>query len=395
MRFIAPAILISACTVAACSSDDPTGSGATPAAPACTTSDECTSPEAPLCDAATKACVALPPAHQLGVGDGSSSSVKLKLFGDVGPDARPNDLAFNPKVPGELWVIGYANDTAHVASGIGTDRVSWAAYLDPAARHFMHKTSALAMGDGTDFATCGNNDNSQNGPANMFMGPALFTTDLNVFAKATPGGLGSHIDMLHNSPFCRGIAHEAGRIYWAFNAHDSSIDRYDFGLDHGPGNDDHSDGTIRRYAYGLVKGAEDDTVSHVAFDAATKKLYIADTGNKRIVALDTTRGTLGNPLERRNEPLKEDGYMDGTAVEVVVAPGTLEAPAGLELHEGLLFVSDAKTSKIHAFDTKGALVRSLDTGLAPGSLAGMTFGPDGHLWLVDRKSGKVYRVDRA
>ena len=99
---------------------------------------------------------------------------------------------------------------------MSTDVPSFKRLVDPAARHFMHKPPAIAMGSATQWATCGDNDNSKNGPANLFMGPATFTTDLDVLAKKTTGGLGSHFDMLHQTPNCRGIAHMKDDWYWVF-----------------------------------------------------------------------------------------------------------------------------------------------------------------------------------
>ena len=46
---------------------------------------------------------------------------------------------------------------------------------------------------------------------------APFYTDPAIFAKRTPGGLGSHVDMLHNTSFCRGIAHVEANVFWVFN----------------------------------------------------------------------------------------------------------------------------------------------------------------------------------
>ena len=74
---------------------------------------------------------------------------------------------------------------------------------------------------------------------------------------------------------------------------------------------------------GKVKGVSgtDGTPSHVFFDADDNFLYVADTGNARIVKLDTTKGTKGGELERQNEPLAGQAVMLDTDVEEVVAAG--------------------------------------------------------------------------
>ncbi len=201
------------------------------------------------------------------------------------------------------------------------------------------------------------------------------------------------MDMLHNTPLCRGIAWVSDNVYWVFNAYDHALDKYNFNKDHGPGGDDHSDGEIYRYAMGEVLGVEDGTPSHVFFDPADNFLYVADTGNARIVRLDTTKGTKGAPLARQFERLKDQGVMDGTTVEVVVPAGVLQKPSGLEIYGGLLWVTDTATSTFHVFDKSGKEVRQLKVDLPAESLAGMAFGPGGKLYFADKVGSRIMRVD--
>lgn len=386
--------------LAACSSTTETKStpGGAPAAKPCTTNAECAAdPATPICDVPKQTCAPRPPGSEIGSGDGSAASVTFtEIHKTQGDKVEPVDLDFDPQRPGDLWVVGYGDNSVHVGRGLDGDSPKWTRFVDPAARHFMHKPPAIAMGDNGFWGTCGDNDNVQNNPdriPNYFMGPALFTTDLTIFAKRTPGGLGSHYDMLHSSPFCRGIAHVEDNWYWVFNAHDKALDKYNFAEDHGPGNDDHSDGEIYRYAVGQVAGADDGTPSHIFYDPADKFLYVADTGNKRIVRLDTTTGTEGDVLPRPNEPAVARRFMDGTNVEEVVPAGVLEKPSGLEVKGELIYVTDAATSTFHVFDKTGAELRKLETDLPPGSLAGFTFGFDGKIWFTDKVGGRVFRID--
>src|SRR5205085_2034337 len=125
---------------------------------------------------------------------------------------------------------------------------------DPAASHFMGSPVAISMTDDNFWGVCGNTDNGQNageggtgtdGTGNLFMGPAMYSTDRTIFATQNPQTkLGSHFDMLHNTPFCRGIAWEKEHVFWAFNAFDKTIDKYNFNKPHEKGGDDHSDGEI-------------------------------------------------------------------------------------------------------------------------------------------------------
>ena len=65
----------------------------------------------------------------------------------------------------------------------------------------------------------------------------------------------------------------------------------------------------------------------------------------------------------------------------------------LEIHKGLIYVTDAATSTFHVFDKTGKLLRSLDTGLPAGSLAGFAFGPADKIYFTDKVAGRVLRID--
>ncbi|MEO7331370.1 MAG: hypothetical protein ABI193_22530 [Minicystis sp.] len=359
-----------------------------PPDPGCKTSTDCTSkPDTPLCDAPSGDCVVLPPGSEIGVKDGDPASVALVTIYEPDKKREPTDLAFHPDRPNELWVVNRKDDYTIIITNPGTPDASVKRLHDPDAMHFMHRPPALAFGMGDTFGTCG--DNNDNG--GYFMGPALFSADLKIFAKGTPSGLGSHLDMLHSTSFCRGIAHVDANIYWVFNSNKKSLDKYDFHQDHGPGNDDHSDGEVWRYALGKVAGVN-NVPSHVFYDAEDKLLYIADTGHKRILTLDTASGTLGKSFSGL-ETVKTRKYVNDASMSEIVPAGTLEAPSGIEVQDGLVFVSDNATSKLYAFEKGGKLVRTLDTGLPPGSLAGFTFGPDGKIYFVDLVSSQVHRID--
>ncbi|NUO52548.1 MAG: hypothetical protein HOV80_27185 [Polyangiaceae bacterium] len=353
----------------------------------CESSDDCADlPDTPYCD---QVCSKLPQGWQLGIEGGEAPTI-TQIFAPE--DAlKSTDLEFNPSVPGELWIVNALNDSVYIVHNAGEADTTSEYKRDPAASHFMDRPPALAFGEvvdpwGQTFGICGDSDNG----GNFFMGPALFSADPSIFAVATDGGLGSHLDMLHSTSFCRGIAHLENNQYFAFNSQKGSLDKYDFVIDHGPGNDDHSDGEIWRYAAGQVAGV-DGIPSHLAYDAESKLLYVADTGNQRIAVLDTASGSMGStfggdePVDRTN--------VDGSTLTELVPAGTLQAPSGIEVSDGVIFVSDNATSVIHAFDTTGAPIRTLETGLAAGSLAGINFGPDGKLYFVDMQTSAVYRID--
>lgn len=328
-------------------------------------------------------------ATPIGKGDGSVSSVTFTNIVKYQASRRPTDLAFNPLVPGQLWVVNYGDDTVAILEGVGgSGKVTGELRLDPAATHFMHHPPALAFGEKNTWAACGDGDNG----GNYFMGPSLFSSDLDIFAEATPTGLGSHLDMLHSTSFCRGITHVGGNEYFAFNAMKGSIDLYDFHKDHGPGNDDHSDGTIYRYLDGEVAGVN-GAMSHLYYDKASRMLYIADSGNQRVLVMDPSTGTKGQAFAG-NEYIVDRRYVNNAKFAEVVPPGTLSIPSGIKLYKGVLYVTDTATSRFYAFDPKtGKVIRTLDTGLPKGALAGFTFGTDGKVYFTDSKNGAVVRID--
>ncbi len=356
----------------------------------CQTSADCADvAEKPYC---SEVCSPLPAGWQIGVGDGTSASVGFTVVLDPGSPRTSTDLAFNPSIPDQLWVVNAKDDSVFIVDRPGAPDAAFQRLRDPAASHFMDRPPAIAFGAvvepwGQTFGVCGDSDNG----GNKFMGPALFSSDLSIFTLETGTGLGSHLDMLHSTSFCRGIAHVEGNVYFAFNSDKGSLDKYDFVVDHGPGQDDHSDGRIWRYVEGQVSGV-DGVPSHLAYDADTKLLYVADTGNQRVAVLDTQSGSEGATFSG-DEPAARR-HVDGAVLSDFVPAGTLQRPSGIELADGVVFVSDEATSVLYAFDEEGALIRTLETGLPPGSLAGITLGiTDQKLYFVDKPKSVVYRID--
>lgn len=319
-------------------------------------------------------------------------------------------IDFNPERPGELWVAlrqfpsgrpcteadrrGCAALQGQVAilEDAAAARPAFEVKMDENAWHFMRRPTALAFGEGDTFATCGEarTDNFEDDTFD-YAGPVLWSSDPDVFAIQPPGKNGSHLDMLHDSPFCMGIAHEKGNVYWVFNGRDGALDRYDFKSPHEVGGEDHSDGELLRYALGQVKRTP-EIPSHLVFDPETGFLYVADTGNGRVARLDTASGRLGRTIAS-NDPITVRSRMDDAEMEDFVPPGELDAPTGITLHRGVLFVTDNSTSEIHAYDQEGTELRVVGTGLPPGSLSGIAVSDDGRVFVSDLATGRVLRLE--
>ena len=340
------------------------------------------------------------PAPELGPQDGN---VTLTVIASAANGLRtPRDLAFNPRRPDELWVVNRADDSVVIVTDASTDGRTHARRKDAFALHFMDETASIAFGGdettiglpGT-FGTCGESRNTYDhtAHANDFMGPALWSSDLSVFAMKDPEGLGSHLDMLHHSPLCVGIAHETANIYWAVGGRDQAIYRYDFALDHQVGRDDHSDGSVWEYAKGQISYVP-DVPSHLQYDPTDGAVYVADTGNARVIKLDTSTAVQQTRLSMTERIKYAWSWSDATVTDIVPGDsGELVHPSGLELHDGRLLVSDNATGRISAFAMNGALLHKLETGLAAGALAGMAVGPDRKLYFVDVIGNRVLRID--
>lgn len=314
----------------------------------------------------------------------------------------PRDLAFNPRVEGQLWIVNGDDNSVAIIHDAHTEQPSIEYRRDGHAAHFMHRPSAIAFGSANStigvsgtFATAQESrDDAIPFLARNFMGPTLFSSDLAVFAHHPgPGRSGSHLDMLHESPLAMGIAWERDHVYWVFGGYLGNIVRYDFVEDHGVGQHDHSNGIIRHYGQDVVKRVP-GVPSHLALHRPTATLFIADTGNRRILALDITSGQLGDMGPGWEEGV-DTRQVDGALYTEFVPAGTLELPSGLELYGDLLYVSDHASGLIHVFDLAGNPVTIFDTGLGQGALMGMTFGPEQMLYFVDAAANRILRLDTA
>ncbi len=309
--------------------------------------------------------------------------------------AVPRDLEFHPDRPGELWIVNRAIDGTVILFNAGTPQQSSRKIVDAYGDHFMEEVSSMAFGARNTFATCQESQNTYNhhAPANNFMGPALWPADLSIYGKVNQshqGLLGSHIDMLHESPLCMGIAHHKDNAFWVFDGLNGGVVYYDFAVPHGPGEDDHADGIVRRYRDVRVTRAA-DVPSHLVLDHATGWLYIVDTGAARVLRLDTKTGSKTRALPSLMEPLREYSEYGNATVETFVGAG-LQQPSGVALAAGKLLVSDHATGEIVSFDLEsGAELGRLATGAA--GIMGLTVDPQGRVWFVDAEADQVVRID--
>jgi hypothetical protein len=347
---------------------------------------------------------------------GGSHDIDSVTVTEIGTDDDglniPRDLEFNPDVEGELWVVNQADDSVSIFDNAGTADQDSEHVIDPYAMHFMEEVSSISFGaatfsgsDSLTFGTCQDSGNTYNDnyAPNYFMGPTLWSADRSIFGVSNPAAiefltdlfgfyadLGSHIDMLHESPYCMGIAWETENVYWVFDGHDGNIVRYDFVEDHDVGYDDHSDGVISRFIEAEVERVE-DVSSHMAYDEGTGLLYIADTGNNRITVLDTTSGEEGDRLASSEPGVAHNEWVDADYWTLINGEDHgMGQPSGLTLVEDHLLITDHANGNIVAFDLEGNLVDWLGTGMS--GIQGIEARSLEDIWVVDSATDRVLRI---
>ena len=300
---------------------------------------------------------------------------------------RPTDLDFFPVLgKDELWVINQRTEseggsTLTISDASLSSPSDYSMRVDGNAWHFMSLPTAIAFSpENYNFGTsAGVQDANHNGGS--FTGPTLWSSDPAIYAQPS-GGNGSHLDMLHGSPFGMGIAHEKDNAFWLYDNFNKDIVRYDFHDDHGPGNDDHSDGTVQRFK-GIGISADTDIPNHLILHKETGWLYFVDNGNDRVIRLDINSGTVSFNIALINEQLASHIQTQGFVTEVVIDSG-LDRPCGIEIFENRLLVGDYGNGDIRVYDLDNdtEFLGVIPTGNS--GLTGIKVGPDGNIWYTNR-----------
>ncbi|MBC8124329.1 MAG: redoxin family protein, partial [Candidatus Kapabacteria bacterium] len=316
---------------------------------------------------------------------------------------EPLDLDFNRSTlhPNDLWVVTAENRGHGIAivHNAGTQQQVVRIKKDSRASHFMWRTMSIAMGSNGAFSTMQNGEPGGADINYMFMGPTLWSSDTAVFASRYQDDntkLASHLDMLHQSPWGLGNAHDTANVFWVLDARYKDICRYDFRDPHEVGGTDHRDGIIRRYVDVEITPTERGRPSHIALDRTTGLLYYINPGAATVHTLNTKSGTIGGPLvapSESEENYAEYSYVESAEINKVVSTG-LQEPVGMDVVGDRLLVGDRKDGRIHVYAIEGATVRELGT-IATGATAlhGIVVGPDGRIWFVDRATATICRLD--
>lgn len=307
---------------------------------------------------------------------------------------KPNDLDFFPILgKDELWIVNERNESSGgstlTINNASSENPTYLHREDGNAWHFMSIPTGIAFGNNLNFATPpGVKDaNHSNG---TFTGPTLWSSDPDIYAKPS-GGNGSHLDMLHGSPYSMGIAHEIDNAYWVFDSWNQTIVRYDFQEDHGPGNDDHDDGIVRRYLE-ITVNRDGDVPSHMVLDKPTGWLYVVDTGNDRVLRLDINSGNVVGDLPLINEILAEHSEMGNVTWEVIIQD-VIDRPCGIEIMGNRLLVGDYTSGDIYVYDMSNDFQEMGRIKTGSEGLTGIKIGPTGHIWYTNKLENTVTHIE--
>ena len=310
---------------------------------------------------------------------------------------RPTDLDFFPVLgKNELWITNQETEseggTTVTISNATTEERTFESLKDGNSWHFMSLPTGIAFSDDNfNFATSPGVQDANHGDE-LFTGPTLWSSHPEIYAQPS-GGNGSHLDMLHGSPFSMGIAHEKDNVFWVYDNWHEEIVRYDFVRDHGPGNADHSDGRVHRYP-NMDISMDQDIPNHMIMDKETEWLYFVDNGQSRVMRLDINSATGSAELPEYNEPLAEHLMMAGFTYETIIEEG-LSQPCGIELFENFLLVGDYANGDIIVYDLNNEFneVGRIVTGEA--GLTGIKIGPEGNIWATNRTENTLLQLSPA
>ncbi|MBL8003081.1 MAG: T9SS type A sorting domain-containing protein [Flavobacteriales bacterium] len=314
----------------------------------------------------------------------------------------PRDLDFKPN-SNELWVMNRGTASSGgsmvIVKNAGLPGQTDVYKKDSHSSHFMIQASAMAFSPNGEWAAVSEVQNTASA-SSTFMGPGLWSADPGIFATVFQNNwvnglpLGSHRDMLHQSPFAMGIAADSAKVYWVMDGHNGNICRYDFVEDHGPGYDNHGAGKIWRYIDVPVSRVA-NVPSHMVLDRENHWLYFIDGASKQIKRLNTLSGSVTGNLtvpSTANEPLAAYKKVEGATVEIVDTWATGQ-PCGIDHVDGRLVVTDNTNGDIHLYDVTAAPTQLgvIPTGQA--GIMGVKVGPDGRIWFVNYTGNKVVRID--
>ena len=131
----------------------------------------------------------------------------------------------------------------------------------------------------------------------------------------------------------------------------------------------------------------------MVLDDVSGYLYVADTGNQRILKFDTNSGNFSYDLTPYGESLAEYWMMENAHWEIFIDENLIK-PSGIDLFNNRLVVSDYATGQIIFYDISTDLPSELgriETGYED-SIMGIKIDQNQKLWYVNFQNNNVVLV---
>ncbi|MES2379534.1 MAG: T9SS type A sorting domain-containing protein [Bacteroidota bacterium] len=337
----------------------------------------------------------------------STKNVFTLVAGSANSLVSPVDLDFYPNQstrPNELWILNQGtNNTGGstlIVSNAKSSSRTFKYVKDGNSWHFMAMASAMAFGE-SNFATSQDivDANRQGG---TYTGATLWPGDLSIYGVVgnppTQTENGSHLSMIHQTPYGKGIAFEKDNIYWVLDGYEGNIKRYDFGNPHQPGGDDHSGGGVQVYPdFKFTKHAS--LPGHIVIDGNRKYLYGCDPVGKRVFRIDITTGSNSGARTKINGENLSLGYFTFSGLtKIDTLIGGLGSPIGIDVYGDRLIVTDNLTDEIIIYNISNnyrEVGRIKLKYIASPDPLGVKVGPDGKIYFVDKANKMAYMIDNS
>jgi len=132
----------------------------------------------------------------------------------------------------------------------------------------------------------------------------------------------------------------------------------------------------------------------MVLDNETGYLYICDTGNQRIIKMNTNTGTINYSLTPYGENIEGYYSMIGAQYETIIDSG-LVLPTGIDIYENYLIVSDYSNGDIIFYDLDNLGInqelKRLHTD-RENDLMSIKVGPDGTIWYVGTNTNELIQI---
>jgi sugar lactone lactonase YvrE len=132
----------------------------------------------------------------------------------------------------------------------------------------------------------------------------------------------------------------------------------------------------------------------MVLDNETGYLYICDTGNQRIIKMNTNTGTINYSLTPYGEDIEGYYSMIGVQYETIIDSG-LVLPTGIDIYENYLIVSDYSNGDLIFYDLDNLGInqelKRLHTD-RENDLMSIKVGPDGTIWYVGTNTNELIQI---